>query len=188
VNIDNYDIPRDDILCFTDYNRFTNPERNSRIYFVLPHKFIDCDISILVSCEVKVKVPYEQLVKEWLGNADIAIFKHPWRDCVHEEIKAAECRMKRADELAILREQGDYYKRIGVPEHLGLCETAIIIRRHTPKVNHFCESWWAEMCRWSYRDQCSFNKVLMEYPDIKVKYIEPDVRVHPYTEIGNHLK
>jgi hypothetical protein len=189
VNVGEYDAPRSDIKCFTDYDRFSNNERNSRIYFILPHKFMQCDISILVSCEVTVKIPYEQLVEEWLGDADIALFKHPWRDCVHEEIKAAECRMKRIDELKILQAQGEHYRSIGIPEHMGnLPETAIIIRRHTPKVNRFCEAWWAEMCRWSYRDQCSFSVVLREFPDIKVNFIEPDVRVHSYTEIGNHLK
>jgi len=189
VNVGEYDAPRDDIKCFTAYNRFTNNERNSRIYFILPHKFLQCDISILVSCGVKVKVPYEQLVEEWLGDADIALFKHPWRDCVLEGIKAAECRMKRVDELEILRAQGEHYRQIGIPEHMGnLPETAIIIRRHKDKVNRFCEAWWAEMCRWSYRDQCSFSVVLRDFPNLKVRFIEPDVRVHPYTEIGTHLK
>jgi hypothetical protein len=189
VNVGNYDLPRYDMICFTDYNRFINSERNSRIYFILPHKFIDCDISILVSCEVQVKIPYEQFVKEWLGDADMALFKHPWRDCVLEEIKAAECRMKSTDELNILRAQGEHYRNIGIPEHIGnLPETAIIIRRHNDRVKRFCEAWWAEMCCHSYRDQCSFPVVLRDFPDLKVNFIEPDVRVHPYTEIGTHLK
>lgn len=186
VNVGGYDKPRNDILCFSDYDRFVNPERNSRIYFILPHLFIDCEVSILVGCDVQVKVPYQQLVDEWLGDADMALFKHPWRDCVHEEIIAAEGRMKRPKELEILRGQGQHYRDIGVPEHLGLPETAITIRRHNRRVINFCNAWWAEMCRWSYRDQCSFSKVLLDFPELKVNYIEPDVRVHPYTSIGSH--
>lgn len=189
VNIGNYDKPRNDIKVFTEYDRYTNPERNSRIYFILPHKFMECSISMLISCEVFLKVPPERLVEEWLGDADMALFKHPWRDCVHEEAIAAECRMKRNDELMILREQQKHYRDIGFPEHIGtLPETAIIIRRHNTIVKRFCEAWWAEMCRWSYRDQVSFPVVLRDFPDLKVNFITPDVRVHPYTTIGHHLK
>jgi len=190
VNVDNYDKPRTDLLCFSEYDRFKHPERNSRIYFILPHKFLDCDISILVSADVKVKVPYQQLVEEWLGNYDMCLFKHPWRDCVYEELRAAETRIKRPDEIEIIRKQYDHYKEIGVPEHIGtLPETGIIIRRHTPIVMRFCEAWWAEMCRWSYRDQCSFPVVLMDFPDLKVNFIQPQVRENPYTQIiASHLK
>lgn len=192
VNVGEYDKQRNDILCFSQYNRFKNNVRNSRIYFALPHLFINCEISILVSCEVIVKVPYEKLVKEWLGDADMAFFKHPWRDCVHEEIIAAEHRVKAINdpvELDTLRAQGDHYREIGVPEHLNnLPETAIWIRRHNKKVEAFNNALWAEMCRWSYRDQTCIPKVLLDFPDLKVNFIEPDVRVHPYTEIGTHIK
>jgi hypothetical protein len=188
--IGDYDAPRKDLLCFTDYDRFTNAERNSRIYFILPHKFIDCDISILVSADTKVLIPYQQLVEEWLEDYDMVLFKHPWRDCVLEEIKAAETQIKRECEMNILRAQGEHYRKIGIPEHIGnLPETAIIIRRHNKIVKQFCEAWWAEMCRWSYRDQCSFPVVLQDYPELKVRYIEPNVRVHPYFNFNpNHAK
>lgn len=196
MNVGGYDQPRKDILCFTDYNRFKSNHRNSRIYLAMPHKFINCEISILVSCEVTVKIPYEQLVKDWLGDADMALFKHPWRDCVHEEIIAAEHRVKQTndkEELDLLRAQGKHYRKIFFPEHAGhLPETAIIIRRHNALTNAFNEAWWAEMCKWSYRDQCSYPLVYHEFikvhPEFKVNYIEPDVRVHPYTTIGSHLK
>jgi hypothetical protein len=189
MNVGNYDAPRNDIKVFTDYNRFTNPERNSRIYLALPHKFLDCEISMLISGEVFLKVPPERLVEEWLGDADMALFKHPWRDCAHEEAVAAEHRIKRPDEMTIVREQQKHYKKIGFPAHCGtLPETAIIIRRHNKIVKDFCNAWWAEMCRWSYRDQVSFSVVLAEFPDLKVNFVTPDVRVHPYTTIGTHLK
>ena len=189
VNVGGYDFPRkDNILTFTDYDRFKSNDRNSRIYFILPYKFLDCDISVLISGEISVTIPIERLVHEWLGDADMALFKHPWRDCIHEEIEAAECRIKTPDELKILREQGGYYKKIGIPKHLGLPETGIVIRRHNRKVIDFCNDWWAEMCRWSYRDQCSFSKVLLDHPDLKINYIEPDVRVNPYCKInGKHI-
>jgi hypothetical protein len=190
-NVGNYDAPRNDIRCFTDYQNFKSDPRNSRIYLALPHKFMDCDISILVGCEVTVKVPYEVLIKEWLGDADMALFRHPWRDCVHEEIIAAGASRMKGNvlEAEILKKQGEHYRKIDIPDHVGkLPETAIIIRRHTKKVQRFNEAWWAEMCRWSYRDQCSYPVVIRDFPELKVNYIEPDVRVHPYTEIGNHLK
>lgn len=188
VNVGNYDPPRkDNIKVFTEYNRFTNNPRNSRIYFILPHKFLNCRISVLISGELHLKVKPEVLVKEWLGDYDIALFKHPWRDCVHEEIVAALKVVKLKDELEILKAQGEYYKKIKFPQHIGtLPETAIIIRRHTNLVRDFNNAWWAEMCRWSYRDQVSFPVVLRDFPKLKVNFITPDVRVHPYTSLGFH--
>ena len=188
VNVGNYDIPQEGILCFTDYDRFIYPERNARIYSILPHKFMECDVSVFISGAVKVKVPFEQLVEEWLGEYDIAMFRHPWRDCVHQEAIAAEGQIRHDDELVILHEQQAHYRLVGIPEHIGtLPETGIMIRRHNRIVKQFCEAWWAEMCRWSYRDQVSFPVVLREFPELKVNYITPDVRTHPYTELKEHI-
>jgi hypothetical protein len=43
-----------------------------------------------------------------------------------------------------------------------------IIKRNNEKVNRLMEAWWAEICRWSYRDQVSFPVVSLTN-EIKIK-------------------
>lgn len=178
----------DNVVVFTDYNRFRNPARNSRIYQALPFKFVDCDISIVIGANIQLKASAGKLVDTYLGEFyDMALFKHPKRDCVYEEIAGALTRVNDPEEKKILLLQEAHYRKIGIPEHLGgLPETGMVIRKHTPKVRRFCEAWWAEMCRWSYRDQVSFPVVLRDFPELKCNFIEGDLRDSAYIDIKRH--
>ena len=39
-------------------------------------------------------------------------------------------------------------------------------------MNAFNEAWWAEICRWSYRDQVSFPYVLSKFPNLKISFVQ----------------
>jgi len=84
------DFPRKDIKVFSEYNEFKRPVMNAKIYKILAHQYIDEDISVWLDGNLFLKIPEEQLVKEFLGDADMAIFKHPDRDCVYDEAEAAK--------------------------------------------------------------------------------------------------
>mgnify|MGYP001594007035 CR=1 FL=1 len=70
------DKARTDIRVFSGYDKFVSPVLNSKIYKILPHKFLDCDISVYMDGNITLKVPLEQVVEEWLGDNDIAFFRH----------------------------------------------------------------------------------------------------------------
>lgn len=182
------DNPREDIKCFTMYNEFLKPVRNAKIYKVLSHKFIDADISIWVDGNITLLIPPEQLVTEWLGDADMAIWRHFSRDCIYEEgVEAKRLRYDDQDKVVKnIDEQLDHYKKIGVPEHIGMAECNVIIRRNKKIVNQFNEAWWAEICRWSQRDQLSFPVVLKEFPDLKVNFIKGNPREHKHFSYTYH--
>jgi len=63
----------------------------------------------------------------------------------------------------------------------------LIIRRHNELVKRFNERWWAEITRWSPRDQVSFPVVRREMPEVKINTITGDIRKHPYLDFKPHL-
>ena len=62
-NVGGYDEERKDILCFKDYNRFTSPRLNAKIYKILYYDFIRTEWSIWIDSNVNLKVAPEYLVE-----------------------------------------------------------------------------------------------------------------------------
>jgi hypothetical protein len=164
----NRDAFRDDIKCFTG----DGGKMEAKKYKILAHRYID-GTSVWLDGNIELLIPEEEFIKEFLGDADIGLFKHPYRDCIYEEAVADTGRI---DEL---KEQVDYYRSQGFPEKAGLYECGVLVRRNTEVVNKFNEEWWDEIQRWSARDQISFPYVLSKYP-LKVKANEGNVRKHKW--------
>ena len=165
------------------YGNFKDPRRNSRIQKIMPHKYIDSEYSIYLDANIELLVPPQRLVDEFLKDKDIAVFKHEYRDDVYQERDA--CIVRGKDEAGILFEQTTEYAKRGVKDHSGLSECAVIIRRHTPRINELNEQWWAEYCRFSCRDQMSFPIV---FPIEEIYQITPcGSWNHPYFKVIHHL-
>jgi hypothetical protein len=177
------DKPREDIKCFTKNICFDRPVIAAKVYKILSHLFIDTDISIWVDGNIKLLIPKEELVAQWLGDADIAVWKHFDRDCIYEEAQAAKG--LGGDYTKMIDEQIEEYKNKGFPRHAGLAECNVIIRRHNDKVKAFNEDWWDEILKWSCRDQISFPVVLARH-DLKVNFVEGNVRKHDWFEYTPH--
>lgn len=154
---------------------------NAKIYKVLSHQFIDADISVWLDGNITLLIEPEKFVEEFLGDSDIGVWKHFDRDCVYEEGPAAIG--LGGDYTWNIEDQLNHYREKGFPEHAGLAECNVIVRRHTPEVIAFNNAWWAEICRWSCRDQIAFPYVLK---DLKVKFNEGNVRNHPYFQYTAH--
>ena len=136
------------------YDRFKSARRNSRAPKILAHQFIDADVSIWIDGNFRLVLPPEELVARYLKNADLAVMKHPLRDCIYDA--ADFCAEQRLDDPVVLHRQAQHYLALGYPRHMGLCACGLIIRRHTRAVAQFNDAWWSEYCRHSVRDQISF--------------------------------
>lgn len=136
------------------HKRFTDPRRNSRIPKILSHLYVDTEYSIWIDGNIRLLKNPQELIDTYLKDCDIALFKHPTRDCIYDE--AVKCASKGLDDVEVIIEQAMDYENSGYAKHKGLCECGIILRRHTDKVREFNEAWWAEFCRYSKRDQISF--------------------------------
>lgn len=182
-----YESKRYDIKSFADdpTDKFKQPVMNAKIYKVLPHKFFDAECSIWVDGNVYPTADAKTILK-MLGDADIAVFSHPYRKCVYKE--APEARKRVAEEnKALIDEQIDNYHKEGMPHDFGLWECGMILRRHNAATEEFGLRWWAEICRYSERDQLSFPYVLWKMADrIKLKTLKDNVRSHKYFRYANH--
>lgn len=132
-----------------------HPRMRAKYFKCMPHQVLDCDISIWIDGSATIKTPY---FKEWclekLGDNDIALFKHPDRDCIYDEANVSRGMLKYKS-LAIL-EQVMEYKRGGYPVHGGLWACGLLIRRHNDKVKKFNKLWWRHNNKYTYQDQLSF--------------------------------
>jgi hypothetical protein len=176
---------REDIPCFTTELGFRLDIMNAKIYKILPHKFFYSEYSIWVDGNIFLTVEPDKVL-ELLGDADIAVFKHASRTNVYEEAEAIKHYYPQYTDT--VDEQINFYKQIGVPDTLPLAECPVLIRKQSPIMDAFCEAWWAEICRFSPRDQLSFPVTVANFPEMKVRYIENEggIYTHPYFKRINH--
>lgn len=182
-----------DFICFTDdsnsksdtwqirkaCNLFLDPNRNAKIHKILAHKYLNkYKYIIWMDANVSLAVSARILVDKYLKKNKIALFKHnTGRDCIYEE--AETCKNLKLDSISLIDEQTAYYKKEGCPEHGGLFECTILLRKNCKEVIRFNDFWWAEICRYSERDQLSFNYLLHKL-NIKVGSMAGDIINNKY--------
>lgn len=137
----------------TGYDKFKDSRRNSRITKIMPHKYSDADVIITIDGNMKLLVPAEELVAKYLGDYDMAVFKHGMRDCIYDEALEV-CKLK-MDDIETVIKQVKHYEDSFYGKNKGLAQGGIIIRRNNKKTQLFNELWWADYCRYSRRDQLS---------------------------------
>jgi len=155
-------------VCFTDQllrsrtwevrsvsGLFRHPRRSARQYKILSHLYFpDCEFSVWIDGRVTPALDPVEFVRTHLADRDIAVFRHPVRDCLYDE--GTFCKDMQLDLDHLLTEQLACYRSAGYPEHHGLADLCVLLRRHTPAIRHFNAAWWSELCRHSSRDQISF--------------------------------
>lgn len=140
------------------YDGFHDPRRNSRIHKLLIDKYVDTKYSIWIDGNITLLTPPEELIEKHLKDYDIAVYRHPTRNCLYQE--AMTCAKLNLDDPEIIIEQAVAYENSGFAKDKGLGECNIIFRRHTDKVKAFNEAWFSHYTRYSRRDQISFPYAL----------------------------
>ncbi len=155
---------------------FKSARRNSRLPKIMPHLYTDSKYSIWIDGNMRLAQEPEYLVEKYLKNHDFAIFRHPSRDCLYDE--ALVCAQFSLDDPEKIIEQAKRYEDAGFAKHKGLAECGFILRRHTPAVERFNQTWWAEYCRGSVRDQISFPYAAHK-AGLRFLYIEDKFMLQP---------
>tara|TARA_R110000824_G_scaffold345000_3_gene531707 strand:- start:410 stop:1114 length:705 start_codon:yes stop_codon:yes gene_type:complete len=133
--------------------------RNAKIYKILPHLFLpEYDYWFWVDPTHEVTVCPRLIIEEYMNNADMGLWKHKHRDCAYQE--GEELRSLNYDHQELIQDQLSYYKSMKFPEHWGLYELPINIRKNTDGVKILNMRWWEQICKYSSRDQMSFPFVL----------------------------
>jgi hypothetical protein len=138
---------------------FTSPSstRVARYAKLQPHAVLpEYEYSVWMDANILIKGEefYEKVNAKIAEGAKMAFVPHPSRDCVYEEI--ARCyRDVRISFLDALK-QRRHLLAMGYPEHWGLMETNLVLRRHNdPDVIRISDAWWEELQNYTFRDQLS---------------------------------
>ena len=169
------------------YDGFMDPCRNAKIHKILSTTYFpESDFTIWMDGNTFAIRNPEELIQKFLidTESDIAVFEHPKRKTIYEELD--RCVGQKKDNRDILHEQYNRYKR-----HYGdycghrLPWCKIILRRNNFFVHQFETLWWAEICRFSRRDQPSFPIAheLIGYNSIRVNFIQ-----NPKQEFGKYFR
>ena len=138
---------------------FDSPRQNAKVHKILAHRYLaDYDYSLWLDGSLRLLCPVRELIKRYLADADLAVFKHHCRDCLYDE--AEVCRVMKLDDEETILAQVARYEAAGYPKNNGLIEAGVLLRRHTPGIERFNNLWWREICGGSIRDQISANYVL----------------------------
>lgn len=129
VNVGDVDVKRkDNAIVFAEPGIFTEPKRQANMYVALAHRFVKADVSVYLAGNIILKSSPEEIVNDLLGENDIAVYKHYRRDCIYAEAGVVINSDKGSP--GIIYTQMERYRKDGYPEHNGLAETGMIIRRH----------------------------------------------------------
>ncbi len=142
------------------YRRFKQPKRNLLHHKALPHVcFPDVEFSLWLDSNIVLKFlpPLEYWLKKHLQEYDLVVFKHALRTCCYQE--AAECIRSGDDATEKIDGQMKKYFADGHPASAGLADPAVLLRRHTPKVQQFNEIWHEEISKHSHCEQLSLDYV-----------------------------
>lgn len=95
----------------------------------------------------------------YLGRYGIAMFEHPYRDCIYDEVEV--CLNIPKYQVTPLGKQAARYRSEGYPERRGLLACGVIVRdMRREEVRRVDEAWWGANLPWSTNDQVSLPYVL----------------------------
>lgn len=143
--------------------KFSEDDRNHRLNAkapkILPQLFLpEAEYSIWMDSNIALQCKPEELIETYLQDCDIAVYRHPDRQCAYAEAGAVLTGKK--DDPALVESQIAFYRKMNYPTNANLYYCGFIIRRHTPELLRFSLAWWEQIQWFSSRDQISFPFVL----------------------------
>ena len=142
------------VLKFSSDPTYEN-RRNAKVYKILPFAFLpDYDYYFWVDSTHILDANPVEVIDTYLKDTDIAVFKHPERDCIY--IEGNFVKQIGFDHSNLLEEQLDFYENMCYPSHNGLYELPVRVQRNTNLTQCMGWKWWEQICMFSSRDQISF--------------------------------
>jgi len=129
--------------------------KDQRRLKILGYQDFDDNVSLYIDASIEIKASVNTFAEQWYE--DLTMLQHRGRDCIYQEAKAVVDMAK--DSSMTVQVQMMNYKRQNFPEHEGMIQSGMIIRRRNKQLDTFCNLWWREVSRFSKRDQLSFNYV-----------------------------
>lgn len=162
-----------DFICFTDNPSLSiagwktvcvsangeTPARANRRYKILPHLYLsECEKSLYVDANIRIKSDPSPLFKKYLTSGVIAIPRHLERESVFAE--AQNCIDRKLVDRNKTERQMARYRIDGLPSKHQLTENGVMFRNHLDgNIKAAMTTWWQEYCNGADRDQLSLPYV-----------------------------
>ncbi len=137
------------------------PQKTARFYKIMGPLLLQDDFSFWIDATFFINCDLNEWIKQC--KHDFTTVRHPFDRCLY--VDAESCLGLGKGKPLDIRKQIRFYKKCGVPENNGLVSSGLLMRLHTPKVIEVCEAWWAQVKKFSSRDQIAFGYVNWKYPD-----------------------
>lgn len=142
------------IIDFSLDSKFKN-RRNAKIYKIIPFAFLpDYDYFFWLDSTHLLETDPHEIITNYLSNSDIAVFKHPDRDCIYSEGEGV-IKVK-FDHTNLVEDQLAFYQDMCYPKNNGLYELPVRVQRNNHLTQKLGWMWWEQICMFSSRDQISF--------------------------------
>ena len=166
--------PGFDYICFTDQPLKSKvwqirkievepgltPQRMARKIKILPHIFLPSytftfwlDASFQINCDLTKFVNY--------FKPPLTCPAHPLRHCWLQE--ANSCIANKRGNAEDIARQRDDYKALEVPQARGIITSGLLMRDNSTECIDMCNDWWAEVEKYSTRDQLAFARIGREH-------------------------
>lgn len=96
-----------------------------------------------------------------LDGADMAMWVHPWRDCIYQEA-GASAPMRKYHDLP-LQAQIDHYRSLGWPDRNGLWASTVIGWSGSVEAATLGAAWFSHCEAFTYQDQLSLPPLIARY-------------------------
>ena len=116
----------------------------------------------------EVQMHPEQILDTYLKDKDMALFKHPHRNCSYQEARVVgELSLDKATTVV---QTTEFLTNRNWPQENGLFELTSFVYRNTYKIQTATLAWWDLLCKYSSRDQILFPWIVAQY-DISYNYL-----------------
>jgi hypothetical protein len=145
-----------------------------------------CDICVWVDGNVDIIGDLDSFcTRTGAWDTDMLVKRHPQRNCVYQEYMA--CKGLSKDDPIIMRNQVKGYEKEGFPQHFGLAETNVLVRKPTQAIKDLMSRWFIEVQNKSRRDQLSFTYLLWKLGcEDLVKFSHHDNYARYFLKTGLH--
>jgi hypothetical protein len=177
----NKDLKSDIWECRYSPATHSDPVRSAKTFKIKPHEYFpDYEISLWVDANFLIKSDINSFLDKTnsLKDTNMLLFQHDQgRDCIYDEAQIIIADQK--DDPELVNKQMKKYKLEDYPPNHGLTANSILLRRHNSEdIVNLSELWWAEIEKFSRRDQLSFcyclwklstKYYLLKYPNVNIR-------------------
>lgn len=170
--------PEFDYICFTDSisekfngiwemrpipNVTDDKQRLSRYPKMHPHILLpEYEYSVYIDARVDIiSQGFYDIIEDKISKGImLSGVRHPDRDCVYEEFFAVY-HLRKETNLGLLKKEYKFLRDNNFPDHIGLFEAGLILRKHNDaSIIAQNETWWQLVNTYSKRDQLSYTYTL----------------------------